>query len=328
MTTKHSSTPAESGNPSDDSRAFRRCLSQFGTGVTVITAQAGDDRAGVTVNSFSSLSLEPPLILWAINRQSKSYPVFEAATHFAVNILASDQIEVSRCFATPAEDKFAQVAWTSGEWGTPVLANVLATLECESEARYEGGDHILILGRVKRFSRFEKDPLLFVQGRYGVAVDHPGLKATPEAAIAAPTESTSLMVLLLIAYQTMSEKFDERRKAEGLTLAQSRVLAVLSQSPAGLPMVEIVRRAYLGVRDGEDAVADLADRSFVQRGDNHKLMLTAKGTECRETIMRHLHDFDVQQMSGFPGGDVEAVRRVLTHIIHNNLGASSPQRSA
>jgi len=328
MTTKHSSTPAESGIPSDDSRAFRRCLSQFGTGVTVITAQTGDDRAGVTVNSFSSLSLDPPLILWAINRESKSRPVFEAATHFAVNVLASDQIEVSRCFATPAEDKFARVEWAPGEWGTPVLSNVLATLECESEARHEGGDHILMVGRVKRFSRFEKDPLLFVQGRYGVAVDHPGLKAAPEAATAEPSETTSLMVLMLIAYQTMSEKFDERRKAEGLTLAQSRVLAVLSQNPAGLPMVELVRRAYLGVRDGEDAVADLADRSFVQRGTNQKLMLTEKGTECREAILRHLHDFDVQQMSEFPGEEVEAVRRILTHIIRNNLGGSSAQRGA
>lgn len=328
MTSKHSSTSAESGNPADDTRAFRRCLAQFGTGVTVITAQAGDLRAGVTVNSFSSLSLDPPLILWAINRESKSRPVFEAATHFAVNVLASDQIEVSRCFATPADDKFARVAWERGEWGAPVLSNVLATLECESEARYEGGDHILMVGRVKRFSRFEKDPLLFVQGRYGVAVDHPGLKAAPEAAAAEPAEGTALMVLLLIAYQSMSEKFEERRKAEGLTLAQSRVLAVLSQSPAGLTMAELVRRAYLGVRDAEDAVADLADRSFVQQGASQKLSLTGKGIECREAIMRHLHDFDVQQMSGFPGEEVEAVRRVLTHVIRNNLGGSPALRSA
>ena len=328
MTSTHSSTSAESGNPAEDTRAFRRCLAQFGTGVTVITAQAGDLRAGVTVNSFSSLSLDPPLILWAINRESKSRPVFEAATHFAVNVLASDQIEVSRCFATPADDKFARVDWERGEWGAPVLSNVLATLECESEARYEGGDHILMVGRVKRFSRFEKDPLLFVQGRYGVAVDHPGLKAAPEAAAAEPAEGTALMVLLLIAYQSMSEKFEERRKAEGLTLAQSRVLAVLSQSPSGLPMAELVRRAYLGVRDAEDAVADLAERSFVQQGTDQKLSLTGKGVECREAIMRHLHDFDVQQMSGFPGEEVEAVRRVLTHVIRNNLGGSPALRSA
>ncbi|HSV47386.1 MAG TPA: flavin reductase [Ramlibacter sp.] len=328
MTTTQFPSPAEAGNPSDDSRAFRRCLAQFGTGVTVITAQAGEQRAGVTVNSFSSLSLDPPLILWAIHRESKSRAVFEAATHFAVNVLASDQIEVSRCFATPADDKFARVPWTRGEWGTPMLDNVLATFECESEARHDGGDHVLMVGRVKRFSRFERQPLLFVQGRYGVAVDHPGLKATPEAPAAEPAEGTALMVLLLIAYQTMSEKFEERRRAEGLTLAQSRVLAVLSQSPSGLPMAELVRRAYLGARDAEDAVADLADRSFVQQGANQKLQLTARGGECREAIMRHLHDFDVEQTRGFSGEEVESVRRVLTHVIRNNLGASVPQRAA
>ncbi|WP_137892798.1 flavin reductase [Ramlibacter sp. 2FC] len=318
MTSIRSPEPAESGNPADDLRAFRRCLSQFGTGVTVITAQAGTERAGVTVNSFSSLSLDPPLILWAINRQARSCPVFEAASHFTVNILASDQIEVSRCFATPAEDKFAQVAWTQGECGSPVLDNVLAALECENEARYEGGDHLLIVGRVKRFSRFEKEPLLFVQGRYGVAVDHPGLKASPEAAAVVPAENTSLMVLLLFAYQALSEQFEAHRKAEGLTLAQSRVLAVLYQGRDGLPMAELVRRAYLGVRDVEDAVADLADRSLLLRAPGQTLKLTAKGIACREAIMRHLHDFDLRQTSGLPAGEVEAVRRVLSHIIRNN----------
>lgn len=318
MTSTRSPEPAESGNPADDPRAFRRCLAQFGTGVTVITAQAGTENAGVTVNSFSSLSLDPPLILWAINRQARSCPVFEAASHFTVNILASDQIEVSRCFATPAEDKFAQVAWTPGEWGSPVLSNVLAALECENEATYDGGDHLLIVGRVKRFSRFEKEPLLFVQGRYGVAVDHPGLKSSPEVAAAVPAESTSLMVLLLFAYQALSAQFEERRKAEGLTLAQSRVLAVLYQSRDGLPMAELVRRAYLGVRDAEDAVSDLADRALLLRAPDRMLKLTGKGIACREAVMRHLDDFDRLQTSGLPPGDVEAVRRVLSHFIRNN----------
>lgn len=317
MTSTCSPEPTESGNPADDARAFRRCLAQFGTGVTVITAQAGAERAGVTVNSFSSLSLDPPLILWAINRQARSCAVFEAASHFTVNILASDQIEVSRCFATPAEDKFAQVAWAPGEWGSPVLSNALATLECESEARYDGGDHLLIVGRVKRFSRFDKEPLLFVQGRYGVAVDHPGLKASPGAAAAAPAEHTSLMVQLLIAYQALSGQFEADRKAEGLTLAQSRVLAVLYPCRDGLPMAELVQRAYLGVRDAEDAVSDLMDRSLLQRATGQALTLTGKGIDCREAIMRRLHDFDLRQTSGLPAGEVEAVRRVLSHIIRN-----------
>ena len=314
-TTDMAANPVESGDPAHDMRSFRRCLSQFGTGVTVITAQVGDERVGVTANSFTSLSLDPPLIVWAINRQAKSFALFESARHFAVNILASDQIDVSRCFSTPDIDRFAQVPCSRGETGAPVLGNVLAFLECEREAMHAGGDHVLMVGRVRKFSRFEKDPLLFVQGRYGVAVDHPGLKAPQAAAAEAPMAETPLMVMLLIAYQTLSEKFEAHRQAEGLTLAQSRTLAVLYQNPDGLSMPSLVRKAYLGIRDAEDAVAELAERSFVRRSADELLRLTDKGRECREAIMRRLHDFDVQQLAGLPGTEVDAIRRLLTHII-------------
>jgi len=319
MATDQNSGPVESGDPALDIRSFRRCLSQFGTGVTVITAQAGNERIGVTANSFSSLSLEPPLIVWAINKQARSYPIFASATHFAVNILAADQIDVSRCFSTPSTDRFAQVPWSYGETGAPVLGNVLAVLECQRHAVHEGGDHVLMVGRVMRFSRFDKEPLLFVQGRYGVAVDHPGLKADPEATVAeAPVAETSLMVMLLIAYQALSEKFEVHRRAEGLTLAQSRVLAALYRE-AGLTLSSLARQAYLGMRDAEDAVAELTERACVQRGSDDRLRLTDQGRLRREAIMRHLHDFDVQQLAGLPDVDVEAARRILTHIISSHV---------
>jgi len=320
MRTTPTCTAAETGEPASDLRAFRRCLAQFGTGVTVITAQAGDERVGVTVNSFSSLSLEPPLITWAIKRDSRSCRVFEDAGSFAVNILAADQIEVSRCFATPSDDKFAQVAWSAGVCGAPLIDNVLATFECETQATHEGGDHLLFVGRVKQFSRFEKEPLLFVQGRYGVAVDHPGLKAAPEGTAAAVAEDTSLMVLLLFAYQAMSQKFEERRRAVGLTLAQSRVVAVLYQRLEGLGMTELLAKTYLGARDAEDAVADLAERAYLQR-TGQAYRLTQKGRECREAVIRHLRDFDIEQLGALPVSDVEGVRHVLTHIINSNRPA-------
>ena len=97
----------EQGDPGADGRAFRRCLGQFATGVTVMTAQHADARAGMVVNSFAALSLEPPLVLWSIRRASGSLPVFTQAGHFAVNVLAGDQMEVANLFATSAVDKFA-----------------------------------------------------------------------------------------------------------------------------------------------------------------------------------------------------------------------------
>ena len=313
------SAPAESGEPGRDLRAFRRCLSQFGTGVTVITAQAEADRVGVTANSFASLSLDPPLITWAIKKESRSLDTFRAAGRFAVNILASDQIEASRVFATPASDKFSQLAWQPGVSGAPLLDGSLATLECELEAIHEGGDHMLLVGRVRNFTRYEREPLLFVPGRYGMAVDHPGVRPN-EAAVPQPqvSEDTSLMVLLLYAYQAMSAEFDGRRRAVGLTLAQSRVLAVLGHSPTGLRLPELVRGTYLGNRDAEDAVADLVERKCIERTVDQTVALTPAGRDARRAILQHLHDFDKQKLGAFSAEQIHTARQVLEHLIREN----------
>jgi flavin reductase (DIM6/NTAB) family NADH-FMN oxidoreductase RutF/DNA-binding MarR family transcriptional regulator len=312
---------AERGDPAIDQRAFRRCLSQFGTGVTVITAQAAEERAGVTANSFASLSLDPALVTWAIKRDSRSCDVFRHAGHFAVNVLADDQIEVSRTFAMPGLDKFEQVRWSAGQDGAPLIENVLATFECDTETVHEGGDHLLIVGRVRRFCRYERAPLLFVQGRYGVAVDHPDLKPMPDAGSAAMvTQDTSLMVLTLIAYQAMSQKFETRRRSVGMSLPQSRVLAVLHQSPDGVKRSSLAARTYLGTRDAEDAVDDLVERGYVQLAGAN-MMLTPRGRESRDAILRHLQDFNLEQVSAFSSDEVETVRRVLTHLIRTNSQA-------
>lgn len=177
----------EQGDPGADGRAFRRCLGQFATGVTVMTAQHADARAGMVVNSFAALSLEPPLVLWSIRRASGSLPVFTQAGHFAVNVLAGDQMEVANLFATPTVDKFAAAQWSPGQTGSPVLAGTIATLECAREQVLDGGDHLLIIGRVLHFSRREGEPLLFAQGRYALSQAHPA--ALPRPASPVPDET-------------------------------------------------------------------------------------------------------------------------------------------
>jgi len=160
--------------PQNDQRSFRRCLGQFGTGVTIVTAHVDGIPVGVTANSFSSLSLDPPLVLWAIGRKSRSYAAFSVASHFAINILSDAQIEVSQRFASEAVDKFTGVQWSQGPCG-PVLSGILALLECAREAVFDGGDHIIVVGRVQRFKLYTGSPLLYVQGRYATANDHPEL---------------------------------------------------------------------------------------------------------------------------------------------------------
>lgn len=166
--------PLQAETPEFDSRAFRNVLGDFATGVTVMTASAGGRRAAVTANSFNSLSLDPPLILWSLLKSSSSLPVFEQASHFAVNILADHQIEVSQRFSRPGEEKFSGADLREGPGGCLLLPEVSAWLVCESHSLLEGGDHWILLGRVLSFESSGRAPLLYHRGAYSVVRPHPG----------------------------------------------------------------------------------------------------------------------------------------------------------
>ncbi len=148
-------------------RALRDALGAFATGVTVVTALDPDGRAiGLTVNSFNTVSLDPPLVLWSLSLASPNIAAFRAASHFAVNVLAADQQAVSECFAQRNSDKFADIDWRAGRGGVPLLSGCCAVLECRNENQYAGGDHLIFIGRVETCSRQNKPPLLFHGGRY------------------------------------------------------------------------------------------------------------------------------------------------------------------
>ena len=153
-----------------DMRDFRVALGSFATGVTVITAcGAGGQRVGLTVNSFSSVSLDPPLVLWNLSINAPSLPVFREAGHFAVNVLSAGQRGLAEHFARRADDKFtgADFAIRDGLGGAPVLDGVSAVFECRNAERYYGGDHVIFLGEVKAYEFSSNAPLVFCRGAYG-----------------------------------------------------------------------------------------------------------------------------------------------------------------
>ena len=165
-----------------DQRELRNVLGAFVTGVTVITTVDSEGvPRGVTVNSFSSVSLDPPLVLWSQALKAQSYPVFRDAKRFVVNILAEDQIEVSRRFSSSMENRFEGMSYQTGLGGVPVLEGCSAFLECRSFATYPGGDHAVFLGEVENFQRTPRKPLAFGGGRYMVAYAHESGPATVEA---------------------------------------------------------------------------------------------------------------------------------------------------
>ena len=304
--------------PALDARALRRCLGQFATGVTVMTAQHGDQRAGVTANSFTSLSLDPPLILWCIGRSSRSFALFQQADHFAVNILAADQVGVSQVFASAAADKFARIPWRPGGGGAPVIDGVVASLECRTEARHDGGDHVIIIGRVERFAQSERPVLLFAQGRYGVASDHPGVKpALPVSAgeSASRPQDWTLISLLWYAHHLTVERFMELGPGEDMTIPRIRVLAGLYERPHQ-DLQQLARRTYLGQRDAEDAAAELAELGYVHRAADGTWSLTPRGRARKDDLRRKADAFEANRLlAGIAPADVACGRGFLEQLV-------------
>lgn len=156
-----------------DVRSLRTALGEFPTGVAVVTA-AGDPGAhmGITVNSFTSVSLEPPLVLWCMDRRSRRAQAFLAAPGFTVSILGADHREVSARLAGAGEHSLEGLKLLPTELGPPALADSLAVFECASHAVQDGGDHAIIVGRVLRFARRENGaPLVFFRGKYSALAD-------------------------------------------------------------------------------------------------------------------------------------------------------------
>ncbi len=153
-----------------DPRGFRDVMGRFATGVTVVTIAHDGQLRGMTANAFSSVSLDPALLLVCIDEHASIYPMFQSATAFAVNILASDQAAVSQLFASKGEksEVMGGHAHRLGPQGSPVLDGVMAWAECRIEHRYAGGDHLILVGRVEALEipRPEADPLVFYSGQY------------------------------------------------------------------------------------------------------------------------------------------------------------------
>jgi flavin reductase (DIM6/NTAB) family NADH-FMN oxidoreductase RutF len=151
-----------------DCRAFRTALGSFATGIAVVTACAEDGSfVGLTINSFASVSLDPPLVLWSLDLGSPNLAAFRGASHYAINILAADQEEISQRFASRQPDKFGDLDLCQGAGGAPLLHGCCAWFECANETQYPGGDHLIFLGRVDRFSGDpSRQPLLYHGGRY------------------------------------------------------------------------------------------------------------------------------------------------------------------
>ena len=217
--------------PPFDSRAFRQALGTFVTGVTIVTTlDPAGNPAGLTANSFNSVSLDPPMVLWSLALDSTNLDAFRQASYWAVHVLAAGQEQLSAQFASRDTNRFAGVPTTQGPAGIPLLDSYAARFVCRAAFEYEGGDHAIFLGRVEAFERTTRTPLVYHQGRY--AGVFPAAPADAPAASIAVLEDRGLVERTNGRLRLSAEG---RAIAEGfVALAESDTVTLTTHETAAL----------------------------------------------------------------------------------------------
>lgn len=301
-----------------DSRAFRRALGNFATGVTIVTATAPDGtRAGVTANSFNSVSLEPPLILWSLDKRSSSLEVFQQARHFAVNILAADQIDLSNQFARPRDDKFAGIDVEMGIGGAPLFPDCAARFQCELHQQVDGGDHIILIGRVLAFDDLGRSPLLYHQGAYSMVLPHtrmtPKSEGQPASSAFQGRLSHNLYYLMTQAVRGYQADYQPKQLSTGLRTSEARMLMVL-ENDAGLDLCDLQREVAMPRREIEEAVAILKRKGLVADA-GERYVLTPAGADQAEALWRIAREQQDKVFAQFNEEQVETFKQMLKAVI-------------
>ena len=305
-----------------DTRDFRNTLGSFATGVTIITTQGTDGApVGITVNSFNSVSLDPPLVLFSLARNSRSLDAFEQASHWAVHILSAEQELLSNRFARSGEDKFAGVDVQLGLGNVPMLSGCVARLQCRTSFRHEGGDHVILVGEVLAYDRHDVAPLVFHGGKYAVAArktDSSLASGIPVPDLATSFGEDFLAYLLSRAHFQVYGRARPHLRAAGLSDVEWFVLSSLT-AKSGRSMDEMNRMyAITGSEIGAGTLAALERRSLVAlQGDapSDAIHLTDAGRELALSVLAALKGLDSELVAALGQHESVAVKNLLRHLI-------------
>ena len=260
-----------------DKKAFRNALGNFVTGVTIVTARDEEGRpVGLTANSFNSVSLDPPMVLWSLALDSANLPAFRNAKGWAVHILASDQEDLSNRFASRGADKFAGLDVEDGPEGAPFIPGCSARFGCKATFEYEGGDHAIFVGEVIQFDQRDAAPLIFHGGRYG--------RVMPPSEFLRPEELEDegqfgryfIGHALGLAHQAVFGEVRSEYKKRGLRSADYTVLTSLGLGDGCTPESIVERAAHGGVDLPMRAIDRLIEKGWIASSDGI-LNLTDEG---------------------------------------------------
>ena len=312
-----------------DSGGFRTALGQFATGVTVVTTKATNgDRIGLTANSFNSASLDPPMVLWSLRNDSLNFDVFANANHFAVNVLAADQVEVSRRFSRFVEDRFAGLDCTEGIGGAPLIAGCAATFQCRNVHRYSGGDHGIFVGEVLDFEIHDRTPLVFHRGDYTVTMPHLA-ESLGESEIAGGYVDDFLLPLLARAYRLFGLPFYEHLAERGVPRDEWRVLATLSDQSCTrdelswiIRMPDDILDATINALLEQDMIAESGSQGASRPA---LLVCTPRGSRLVIELLAVAKAREADVLADFPELERQDFKHMLRSMIAQLAGSKRPR---
>jgi 3-hydroxy-9,10-secoandrosta-1,3,5(10)-triene-9,17-dione monooxygenase reductase component len=316
-------------------RQFRSALGAFATGVTIVTTRtrSGVD-VGLTANSFNSLSLDPPMVLWSLAKNAKSLPAFVESSYFAVHVLSASQEALSHTFATRGADKFSGLAIERGRGDIPLLDGCSARFQCRTAVKYEGGDHLVFIGEVEAFDHFDRPPLVFHGGRYAATVARPRPAPAAAAEAADPDSSFSEDFLIFLLGRAHFQLFLSLRRdleRHGLTEWQWFVLSILGvrDNRTIAELDEILWRT--GTRVTYELIAGLVAAGFAHlhgSNDPHaRVTLTEAGRRIVIELVAAAKATESHAESNIGFAEAQVLKQALRSIIRETDPGLPPLRS-
>ena len=308
-----------------DPKAFRSALGAFATGITIVTTHADEcGDVGVTANSFNSVSLEPPMILWSLSRKALSLSAFLTNPCFAVHVLAAHQDDLSQRFATQGADKFSGLPVGRGAGGIPLLDGCAARFQCRTAFKYEGGDHLIIVGEVLSFEAWSHPPLVYHAGRYALTVEK---RSDPDPADAWSSEPDSsfsrdfLIYLLGRAHFQMYRQLQHELDRHSITEQEWFVLSLLGVAE-DRSIAELDRLLWMtGTRVNYERLAGLAAAGLVTLEGGHdpgtRAVLSPRGRQVVVELVAAAKAIEQHSERNLGMGETLMLKRALRRLIRD-----------
>jgi flavin reductase (DIM6/NTAB) family NADH-FMN oxidoreductase RutF/DNA-binding MarR family transcriptional regulator len=306
-------TKTTAGSETIDPKALRRCLGHFATGVAVVTTRHDEMDRGITVNSFTSLSLDPPLVLWCLARTSRSYPAFTESDHFIINVLAADQVTVSNRFAfREGEDFPADVPFSRAVADAPLLDGACAHFQCRKTDQFDGGDHLVMIGEVVEFAGSDRPGLVYDRGQYAVADSHPSAVAHSQGQPPEGFLDSTVRPGLERITQRFEGYFDNELRDAGVNSKEARVIGLLLARDR-LDAEQIANLTLVSGSSLNETLGLLTTKDLIAQSQQH-YSLTAAGRTLASALSEKLRSYRASALGPIAPAEAEELQRMLDRL--------------